>query len=119
MVVVLGIDAALTGEAIDDGVEGALAREREIEERAGLVSLGLWTDQSCRRPRRFEAETAALEDGDLDALGREPPCDRTADYAAANYECLHATRLPARYGRRKRDYCGGALSMIHSHVVEG
>ena len=42
--VVLGIDAALGREAIDDGVEGALAGEREIEERAGLVRLGLRAD---------------------------------------------------------------------------
>ena len=57
MVVVLGIDAALGGEAIDDGVEGALAGEREIEERAGLMGLGLRADKSGRRPRSFVSMT--------------------------------------------------------------
>ena len=73
--IVLGIDAALGGQAFDDGVEGALAGQREIEEHAGLVRFGLRADESRRRPRSFKTETAALEDGDLDAIGGEPPRD--------------------------------------------
>ena len=83
-----------------------LAGESEIEERAGFVRLGLRADQSSRRPRSFKAETAALEDGDLDAVGGEPPRHRASDYTAADYESLHVfndnlptNRLPARWGR--------------------
>src|SRR5258708_15609426 len=107
------MDDACGGEAIDEGVEGALACQCEIEECAGLVRFGLWADKSRRRPRGFEAEAAALEHADLDAVGCEPPCDRTADYAAANYESFHATRLPARWGRRKRG-AGGRSRCVHA-----
>jgi len=87
--VVLGIDAALGDEPFDDGVEGFLACESKIEEHAGFVRLGLRADESSRRPRSFKAETAALEDGDLDAAGGEPPRHRASDYAAADYESFH------------------------------
>ena len=103
MTVVLGIDAALGGEPFDDRVEAFLAGQSEIEEHAGFVRLGLRADKSNRRPRSFKAETAALEDGNLDTVGGEPPRHRTSDYAAADYESFHVfnenlttTRLPAR-----------------------
>ena len=80
-----------------------LAGQSEIEEHPGFVRLGLRADQSSRRPRSFKAETAALEDADLDAVGGEPPRHRASDYAAADYESLHVftenlptTRLPTR-----------------------
>ena len=44
VLIVLGIDAALGSEAIDDGIERALARQRKIEKRTGLVRLGLRAD---------------------------------------------------------------------------
>ena len=60
--IVLGVDAALRRQALDNSVEGALAGERQVEEAPGLVSLGLRADQSRRGPRGFLPETTALED---------------------------------------------------------
>jgi len=117
--VVLGIDSALGCKPLDDGVEGVLAGQSEIEEHAGLARLGLRADKSGRRPRSFKAETAALEDADLDAVGGEPPRHRASDYAAADYESLHVfteilpmIRLTARWGWWKR--AGGRIGIAQT-----
>ena len=44
ILIVLGIDAALGGEAIHDRIERSLAGECEIEKRTGLVRLSLRAD---------------------------------------------------------------------------
>src|SRR5260370_35038567 len=90
VIVVFGIDSALARQPIDNRIERILGSQREIEENPGLMRLGLRSYKSGGGPRRFDAETAAPEHFHLHAIRREPPRDRTSDYAAANYESFHA-----------------------------
>jgi len=65
--------------------------------------------QSRRCPRGFLAETTALEDNDLNAVGREPPCDRASDYAAADYQSFHATNITGATASAKACAKGAVL----------
>ena len=84
------------------------------------MCLGLRADESGRRPRGFEAETATLENGYLDAFRREAPRDRATDDAAADYERFHATRLPdAAESAKAAGFCCGNATRFEIDAIRG
>jgi hypothetical protein len=76
---------------LDHRVEGTFPRHAQIEENPRLLSLDLRTDQARRRPRCLLAQPSALENLYRNAVLRKMPRNRSANYAAADYESFHGS----------------------------